>query len=201
VHYIRINFLTHFIIQTIEHTHPHEPLPLFSIYNNNSEEAKMTFRLLRDERYCTLDSIPSSGEIYYEIQVSNSSKDYCIKLNLQPVNLPAHFSDEINLNPKIINRKGQFLMSNKIHQHHHYTAHNKLVISIPITITAKKKKEENYLHKKVDENIVKDACRIGIEKLIEERKRFLLYQHQQQRECEWVEPSGDKCVYCTLTMH
>lgn len=160
----------------------------------------MTFRLLRDERCCTLDSL-TRNEICYEF--NSSTKNFCIKLNLQAVNLPVHFSDEIKLKPKIINRKGQFFTSNKVHQHHHYNPHNKIAVSMPPQKLLKRKEEKDYAYYKLDENAVAHACRIGIEKLNEERKRFLTYQQQQQEQqkvCDWVEPSGEKCVYCTLTM-
>lgn len=165
----------------IEHTHPHEPLPLFSLYTPIHDNTNMTFRMLRDERYCTLDNIPSS-EIFYEIQYHR--QHYCIQLNLQSVNLPIHFADEINLNPKIINRKGGDFFANN--------ANAKFMLLHYFIPT-----NENY-HYKMNEEWIRTACQTSIDKLTQERKNFLIHGHQKK--CEWVEPSGEKCVYCTLSM-
>ena len=79
----------------LEHTHPHEPLPLFSLYcsTDHHTTTKMTLRTLRDQRYCTLGSLPSS-ELFFEMQYTRHH--YCIRLDLQTVNLPIHFAQEID---------------------------------------------------------------------------------------------------------
>ncbi|GAA5812482.1 hypothetical protein MFLAVUS_005938 [Mucor flavus] len=164
----------------IEHTHPHEPLPLFSIYQSLHDDIiQMSFRKLRDERYCKLETIPSR-EITYEFQ--HNSQHYSIHLNLQPVNLPVQFLEEIDLNPKIIHTTGHFFEANTLSPIHHKLMHYYLPLS------------RNY--KTSDENQVKHAFRTGIEKLLDERRRFLL----KQKDCQWVEPTGEKCVYCALSM-
>lgn len=151
----------------------------------------MTFRMLRDERYSTLDSLPKCTEIFYEIQY-NRQQHYYIQLNLRFVNLPIQFENEIELNPKIIQRTGGdfFLTNNNISTTttatttkfmllHYYFATNK-----------------NHYNKS-NEEWIKNACRSSIEKLIQERKNFLINGHQKK--CEWVEPSGEKCIYCTFS--
>lgn len=130
----------------------------------------MSFRMIRDERYCTLDTIPSR-ELHYEFQYH--ANHYSIHLNFQSVNLPIHFLNQLDLNPKIIYKNGDFLNNHQKISNYHF---------LPLPPANLK-----------DECWVKNACQIGIQKLIQERKRFLLHQR-----CEWIEPTGEKCVYCTL---
>lgn len=131
---------------------------------------EMSFRMIRDERFCTLDNIPSR-ELYYEFEYH--ANHYSIHLNLQSLNLPIHFLHQLDLNPKIISKNGDFLNNHRKNPTYHF---------LPLQPANLK-----------DESWVKNACNIGIQRLIQERKRFLLHQP-----CEWIEPTGEKCVYCTL---
>lgn len=139
----------------------------------------MSFRMLRDERYCTLETVPSR-EITYEFQYD--AQPYSIHLTLQSVNLPIHFLEEIDSKPKIIHKTGHFFQPN---------TNNPLNKSINYYLPLSRNCRKN-----MDENRVKQAFRIGIENLIDERKKFLL----KQKECQWVEPTGEKCIYCALLM-
>jgi hypothetical protein len=140
--------------------------------------------MLREERYCTLDSLPTSPNIFYEMQLNNRQQ-YCIQLNLRFVNLPIQFQNEIELYPKIIHRTGgDFFINNN--------NNNKFMLLHYYFIPTNN-------HNKFNEEWIRDACRSSIEKLVQERKNFLQEGHHHQKKCKWVEPSGEKCVYCTLS--
>ncbi|GAN07157.1 hypothetical protein MAM1_0150d06650 [Mucor ambiguus] len=181
----------------IEHSHPHEPLPSFSLYKHNAQQdASMSFRLLRDERHVRLNACCFASNIFYEFHYMQLQ--YGMQLELKTVDLPVQFLDTITSAPKIIRRRGDlFTTQSRVMKrimmaaattrtrHHHKSARDGLA--------------HGDLHKsfdEIDEQSIREACRSEIERLKEERRLFLL--DQKRTTCNWVEPSGDHCAYCTL---
>ncbi|KAK4519464.1 uncharacterized protein ATC70_009700 [Mucor velutinosus] len=182
----------------IEHSHPHEPLPSFSLYKHNAQQdANMSFRLLRDERHVRLNACCFSSNIFYEFHYMQLQ--YGMQLELKTVNLPLQFLDAITSAPKIIRKKGDL-----------FTTQSRMMRRIMMATAAATTRTQYHksalngvvngdFHKRfdeIDEQSIREACRSEIERLKEERRLFLL--DQKRTTCNWVEPSGDHCAYCTL---
>ncbi|CAO3620535.1 unnamed protein product [Mucor fragilis] len=178
----------------IEHSHPHEPLPSFSLYKpHGQQDEDMSFRLLRDERHVRLNACCLASSIFYEFHYMQWQ--YGIQLTLKMVNLPIQFLDTITSAPKVIHRKGDL-----------FTTQSRMMgrcMMAPTTTAAARTQQHAAINRDVhkssdamDEQSMREACRNEIERLKEERRLFLL--DQKRTKCSWIEPSGDHCAYCTL---
>ncbi|KAI8333769.1 hypothetical protein BD560DRAFT_414896 [Blakeslea trispora] len=133
----------------IEHSHPHEPLPSFSISHHHqpkdwNEAQAMSFRILRDERHVILSSLNTSSLLYW---FEYNHHSYCVQLKFKP--------------------------SNKI-QRLSMSDNNK-------------------------ELAIQHACQLQIDRLLQERTLFLNQQAiSHNKECSWIEYSGQRCLYCTF---
>lgn len=145
----------------------------------------MSFRLLRDERHVRLQSC-CNYTLFYEFRYMQLH--YSIQLQSKIVNLPIQFSDTITTDPKIIHKRG-----------HLFTKPRMMNASSVIQANLVSPRRDGNFHKsfdEIDEQSIRKACRNEIERLKEERELFLL--NQQRKKCNWFEPSGDHCAYCTL---
>lgn len=142
------------------------------------DEISMSFRMLRDERYVCLDAIPS--RLYYNLHYHN------IELFLQSVKLPMQFYNDIQSSPKLIYKQGHLFGQGSY-------KNNKSSCQLDTGII----QQQTRFYSILDEYIIREACRKGIDLLKKERRQFLKGQAKQSK-CKWVEPNGDRCVYCTL---
>lgn len=79
----------------------------------------MSFRLVRDERYCSLNSIlQSSNRMTYEFNYADYTTHHTLQLDLQLVDIPTCISKEYNLSPKVINQQGHLSLSNHTSAQH-----------------------------------------------------------------------------------
>lgn len=146
----------------------------------------MSFRLLRDERHVRLNACCFASNLFYEFHYMQSQ--YGMQLELKIVNLPVRFLDTITSAPKIIRRKGDL-----------FTTQSRMMMATrrrKSTLDAATKGDFHKSFDESDEQSIREACRGEIERLKEERRLFLL--DQKRTSCNWVEPSGDHCAYCTL---
>ncbi|KAI8985347.1 hypothetical protein BDB01DRAFT_787714 [Pilobolus umbonatus] len=175
----------------IEHTHPHEPLPLFSIDKSTSNKDElMSFRLVQDERYCCLDNIlESSNQIHYGFNYADYTQHYTLHLDLQTVHIPLYLLKDSSLYPKVINKQGHILNS---------PLHSIKVINNTMD-TRYSDTDEVLPMTHIDKHLLKCVYDKGKDRLLKERIAFLSHL-PDRRKCYWVEPNGERCVYCSLSL-
>ena len=113
---------------------------------------------------------------------------YNIQLQSKIITLPTQFTDTITTDPKIIHKRGHLITKSRM-----------MNTSSVIQANLVSPRRDGNFHNsfdEIDEQSIRETCRNEIERLKDERKLFLL--NQQRKKCNWLEPSGDHCVYCTL---